>query len=118
MAFNPKRGWAITYNHMWNLCLKDPLPRNSQLRGGFSHGAMTLGGGGYVSGNTNVNNSSGHHPRKGSKPKYCWNFNKGETCKFGNKCHFIERCSYCDSAAHPKISCPKLSKKEEDGTKK
>ena len=26
MAFNPKRSWAITYNQMWNLCMREPLP--------------------------------------------------------------------------------------------
>ena len=26
MAFNPNRSWAVTYNQMWNLSMKDPLP--------------------------------------------------------------------------------------------
>ena len=29
MAFNPNRSWAVTYNQMWNLSMKDPLPRGN-----------------------------------------------------------------------------------------
>ena len=28
MAFNPNRSWAVTYNQMWNLSMRDPLPKN------------------------------------------------------------------------------------------
>ena len=28
MAFNPQRSWAVTYNQMWNLSMKDPIPKN------------------------------------------------------------------------------------------
>ena len=28
MAFNPHRSWAVTYNQMWNLSMRDPIPRN------------------------------------------------------------------------------------------
>ena len=33
MAFNPNRSWAITYNQMWNLSMRHPIPRqnNSKL---------------------------------------------------------------------------------------
>ena len=29
MEFNPSCSWVTTYNQMWNLCMKDPLPCNS-----------------------------------------------------------------------------------------
>ena len=29
MAFNPQRSWAVTYNQMWNLSMRDPLPKIS-----------------------------------------------------------------------------------------
>ena len=29
MAFNPQRSWAVTYNQMWNLSMRDPIPRNN-----------------------------------------------------------------------------------------
>ena len=29
MAFNPQCSWAVTYNQMWNLSMKDPLPKNN-----------------------------------------------------------------------------------------
>ena len=33
MAFNPNRSWAVTYNQMWNLSMKDLLPRNVSHNG-------------------------------------------------------------------------------------
>ena len=27
MAFNPQRSWAVTYNQMWNLSMRDPIPK-------------------------------------------------------------------------------------------
>ena len=29
MAFNPNRSWAVTYNQMWNLSMRDPLPKGN-----------------------------------------------------------------------------------------
>ena len=55
--------------------------------------------------------------RKG-KPTYCWNFNKGIKCRFGDKCRFTERCSYCDSPAHGIVACPKLDKKDKESIMK
>ena len=113
MEFNPNRSWATTYNQMWNLSMKDPLPRNTGNNGqkysnnGFgksfsrsSHGSMN-GLGGHTS--QLISNNL-----KGKKPTYCWNFNKGVPCKYGKKCRFIKRCSYCDSPEHALLSCPKL----------
>ena len=111
MAFNPLRSWATTYSQMWNICMKDPLVNNKnnhQFRGGA--------GGGYFNGNGN--NSSQQKPNtnkggpRGKKSKYCWNFNKGVPCKFGNRCRFIEKCSYCDSPNHGLNTCPKVDKKD------
>ena len=103
MAFNPQRSWAITYNQMWNLSMKDPLPKSQQQR--------------YSSGNNGSNqhqsngkgNSGGKN--KHHKSDYCWSFNRGVKCKFGNRCKFIERCSYCDSGAHGLNICPKKKQK-------
>ena len=58
--------------------------------------------------NGNKNTNMGRR----TKSDYFWNFNKGVTCKFGQKCKFIERCSYCDSPSHSQNACPKLDKKD------
>ena len=97
MAFNPNRSWAVTYNQMWNLAMKDPLPHNSSV--------VTPGR------SFNSTEASNGKNKLKIKPDYCWNFNKGIKCKFGSKCKFIERCSYCDSPSHPIISCRKAQKK-------
>ena len=100
MAFNPQRSWAITYNQMWNLAMREPLNRNNK----FSFG-----------GNGGTNNTASSNQRKPTggkkKVKYCWNWNKGIKCKYDAKCHFIERCSYCDSPNHGLDTCVKAKKK-------
>ena len=108
MAFNPNRSWAVTYNQMWNLSMRDPLSKfQSNVRSNtvFSN---TNSSSGYKGSGQSVG-MSGDSLRK--KSDYCWSFNRGEACRFGNKCKFIERCSYCDSPAHPIIHCAKAKKK-------
>ena len=107
MAFNPNRSWAVTYNQMWNLSMRDPLPRNNfgHRTGGFQfHNNSNGGGKGH---NNSNNNNQGKR-----KPDYCWNFNKGIKCKFAPKCKFIERCKYCDSPSHGVNACEKLEQKK------
>ena len=73
MAFNPGRSWAVTYNQMWNLSMRDPLPKNQYNKGHFQfHGQKG-----------NNSNHNGHSQKK--KSDYCWDFNKGIPCKFGGK---------------------------------
>ena len=111
MAFNPQRSWAVTYNQMWNLSMKDPIPKNS--KGGYVYQHSV--GSGYVSGQkgfgNNTHNSNPMQVRR-NKSDYCWNFNRGVPCRFGSKCKFIERCKYCDSPTHGVNACHKLQRKE------
>ena len=104
MAFNPQRSWAVTYNQMWNLSMRDPLPRNSYKGNYTAH----YSGSSYVS----TKKDGNQFQVKRNKSDYCWNFNKGVPCKFGSKCKFIERCKYCDSPSHGVNACTKLQKKE------
>ena len=106
MQFNPTRSWAITYNHMWNLSMREPLPNRNFGRGG------NLGG--FTSRNPNVIVAG---PAK-KKTDYCWNFNKGVKCRFGSKCKFVERCSYCDSSSHSVHACNKLDNKKDGDHRK
>ena len=109
MEFNPSRSWATTYNQMWNLSMKDPISK-----GNFGHGktsTATFQNSNHAKPNSNTQNSSIGGKKKG-RPTYCWFFNRGEKCKYGSKCHFIECCSYCDATDHPVLSCPKLVKKD------
>ena len=109
MAFNPQRSWAVTYNQMWNLSMRDPIPRNNG-RPAFQHyseGGIAAPGKGR--------NGKPMQVRR-NKSNYCWNFNKGVPCKFGSKCKFIERCKYCDSPSHGVNACTKLLKKDNGKT--
>ena len=108
MAFNPHRSWAVTYNQMWNLSMKDPLPRNINNSKGSGYS-------GFHGNNYHSKSSRGSSRGHKKKSDYCWNFNKGVPCKFGTKCKFIERCKYCDAASHGVHACPKLQKKNEGG---
>ena len=108
MAFNPVRSWAKTYNQMWNLLMKDPIPPKTHQnhRGSVNVGSTFVSK--YAGGNQFVNNSGTQVSAKKKKSTYCWYFNCGEPCKYGKKCHFTEKCSYCDSPDHTVLSCPKL----------
>ena len=113
MAFNPQRSWAVTYNQMWNLSMRDPLPKNYSKGGAVVNHYAGSGyvGARYSNGNSSNTSSNPMQVRR-NKSDYCWNFNKGIPCKFGVKCKFIERCKYCDSPTHGVNSCFKLQKKE------
>ena len=113
MAFNPQRSWAVTYNQMWNLSMRDPIPRNNNCQNVYGHYAGN-GHGMFKSVNSSTGNSSMQVKR--NKSDYCWNFNRGVPCKFGAKCKFIERCKYCDSPSHGVNACQKLQKKESTST--
>ena len=52
--------------------------------------------------------------RKRKKTQHCWNFNRGQVCKYGHKCRFVERCSFCDSGAHGIVNCPTADKKDKE----
>ena len=109
MQFNPNKSWAITYNHMWNLSMRDLLlAKNVNVNKSFGNGNQQVS---FRSNERQNNNKRG-------KPSYCWNFNKGLKCKFRAKCRFIERCSYCDSPAHGIINCHKLDKEDKDNITK
>ena len=106
MAFNPNQSWAITYNQMWNICMRDPIPKNN-----FNNGSSRGGVSTWQSRGTGHNGGGASVPgQKRKKSDYCWNFNKGITCKYGKKCRFVERCSYCDSDSHGLNKCTKLEK--------
>ena len=92
MVFNPSRSWAVTYNQMWNLCMREPVAPRTQNFGKFQSAAPTK-------------QNTGH--KKRGKPNYCWNFNSGIKCSYGKKCRFVEHCSYCDNASHGVHQCSK-----------
>ena len=106
MAFNPQRIWSIMYNQMWNLSMRDPIPKNQSK--------FSFGNGGFNNQSKSSTSLNTQAPKKHKKSIYCWNFNKGLKCKFGARCHFIEHCSYCNSPAHPIIECPKVDRKEKE----
>ena len=97
MAFNPNRSWAVTYNQMWNLSMREPIVRN---RAGNNQT------------NTNTSRPTSNGKKKSNKSDYCWNFNKSVKCKFGNKCRFIECCNFCDSPTHGIHACHKYKKSQ------
>ena len=118
MAFNPSRSWAVTYNQMWNLSMRDPIPRGNNNSGQRFGGSF----GNYPNNSYRSNSGKGGGPTGGAthsgkkKSDYCWNFNKGVPCRFGTKCKFIERCKYCDSPSHGVNACNELLKKLDGGS--
>ena len=103
MEFNPQRSWAVTYTKMWNLCMK-------QLPVGFQGLSIKN----QYQTQSYQTQSFKTQPDRRKSTDYCWSFNKGVRCKYGNECRYIERCSYCDSGSHEINSCHKADKKAKD----
>ena len=100
MAANPQWSWAKIYNQMWNIAMREPIPKQSgNFKQGYSNSSAA---------NMSQGQSGGQKQFK-KRPNYCWTFNKGN-CKDGQKCRFINRCSYCDSPDHGIYICPKAKK--------
>ena len=126
MEFNPARSWAVTYGHMWNISLRDPLTKNGYTSRNNSNHSGFSSANSFQANTSALNRNNSNNYGKGQSYKeqaagdqaneqrnrYCWSFNKGEPCKFANRCRFIERCSYCDAAGHPVINCRKLKAKQ------
>ena len=98
MSCNPSRSWAKIYNQMWNLSMKEFIPR-----GNFTSQISTPR---RDSSETHSNQSSG---KKQRKPKYCWAYNRGNCKEATSRCKFVHRCSYCDGD-HANHNCTKKSK--------
>ena len=96
MACNPLRNWSNIYHQMWNLTMRDTIPKNNYPGGG----------------NVNDQSKKSNCRSSGQCPSYCWLFNHGEKCKFEPNCKFIKRCSYCDATSHGQFECPKLKEKK------
>ena len=114
MSQNPGRSWSKIYNQMWNLSMRHVLPRtgtnqfNSQNNTGFDFNKRQSNSGNNTNNNAKANAGGGGGNVR--KPKYCWAHNRGN-CKDGNKCPYVNRCSYCDGSEHGKNSCPKIGNK-------
>ena len=97
-----QRSWAKIYQQMWCMSMKDPVQCNQlgQQAKNSSHN----------SGNSGPNGQHGQQGKTKKKPIFCWAWNKGGCER--KKCHFVDRCSYCDAGDHGLNRCPK--KKEDD----
>ena len=89
--------------------MRDPIPKQFTGGQGFRGPKQASG---QFTGNFSQQSAQGggNNQTQGKKwPDYCWTFNKG-FCKDGNKCHFVNRCSYCDSTNHGICACPRAKK--------
>ena len=92
MAKKPHCSWAKTYNQAWNLCMRDPLPKNSANSQAHMH----------------VHSNSGNSWRDSC----CWKYNRNK-CKSGSGCAFDHRCTYCGAwNSHGYFNCNKRLKKQ------
>ena len=66
MAQNPLRSWSKIYNQMWNISMRDVIPRGNTNQGFGS------------SNNGSSQNSKRNKGGNGRKPKYCWAHQRGE----------------------------------------
>ena len=85
MAEYPNRNWAKIYSQTWNLNLCSNQGKVSSHSGNF------LG-----ASNSKAKEST----------RICWRYNRNK-CRFGPKCRFEHRCSFCGIKGHPYASCRK-----------
>ena len=109
MAQYPQQSWSKLYNQMWNLSLRDPIPK----AGSSSNVGAAMGSSTKSSSQPNhQNQGKGKNSGKSKKLRHCWAWNKGGSCKFGSRCEFINRCSYCKSTKHGLNTCAKAKKEQ------
>ena len=103
MAFNPQRNWGKIYNQMWNISMCEPINRtnNTAGQGGFKSKSFPGAAAQSSGGSTNVTGQ-----KTKPKLKYCWAFSNKGNCS-DPKCHFVSKCSYCESNDHGLCNCPK-----------
>ena len=93
MAQYLQRSWALIYNQMWNLAMRDPI------------GTTNRSGNMFMS---NRNNGNSADRRQNSRDDYCWHFNKNR-CKYGARCRYEHKCYYCDGSGHGTFNCQRKS---------
>ena len=96
MAEKPHRSWAKVYTQLWQLALRDIIPKGSGYRGGYQ--------------NQNAHQVGQNSKQQGKswRDRCCWHYNRTGSCMKTN-CHFDNRCSFCSAWNHGVYICYKKS---------
>ena len=112
MAQYPQCSWAKLNLQMWSISMRDPIQKmygpHNNSQSNYQVGAQQNRNNNATRTQTAISATTANTQGK-KKPNYCWAFNKG-VCKFGQKCKFVNRCSYCDQANHGIYCCLKQLK--------
>ena len=94
ISHHPERSWAVILQQAWSIKLKDRLAYvgNRDKLNTF-HNAGT--------------NSYTHANESGRSSEPCHRYNRGK-CKFGPKCRYEHKCSYCNETGRGILHCRKL----------
>ena len=101
----PNRSWAKNYNQLWNLAMKDPIPKNDAQ----THQSSYFSGGPGTSGPQQHTSGGGSQKYGDWRDRCCWRYN-GAGCKKWN-CRFDHKCNYCGSWSHNAKNCEKKKNK-------
>ena len=82
MSEYPDCSWAETYTQMWQLSMRDPLPKRFGGR---------------------------ESSTPGDRDNYCWKFQQNQKHDIA-LCRFDHRCKYCDGFLHGFNACRKRKK--------
>ena len=102
MAERHQCSWSKTYIQLWQLALRDTIPKNNNNN--------WTGNGPSTSQHATANNPNESH--KTWRDRCCWKFNQFGKCN-RMTCSFDNRCSYCWAWNHGSNTCRK--KKESNG---
>ena len=109
MAERPARPWSKTYTQLWQLSLKDTIPKNNNNYASNAGNNQSGKSGGESSGGPG--NSKNH---KTWHDNCCWIFNRNGKCNRSG-CRFDNHCSYCGAWNHESNSCKKRLNNEKAG---
>ena len=96
MAEKPHRSWTKVYTQLWQLALRDVIPKGSGSGGGYQNQSAH-----QVGENSKQQGKSWHD-------RCCWHYNRTGSCTKAN-CHFDNRCSFCGAWNHGAYTCYKKS---------
>ena len=102
----PNRSWAKVYNQLWNLAMRDPIPRNNQNNhnhSGNNFSTSFSSGNGSGSGHSTAQHA--HHKYGDWRDNCFWRFNRGKCNKWN--CPYDYRCNYCGGWNHSSVDCRK-----------
>ena len=104
LSKHPERSWSVILQQAWSMKLRDRIHKGD-LNANTNYK-------GYDSLHYNQSGEGTSMQSKNKSNEPCRRFNRG-CCKFGPKCAYEHKCSYCGKFSHGVLRCRKLAADKE-----